>query len=574
MMEKDGKGKPISIDAAKDIDPMDRITIYDQAHTTGTDILQGKKAKALVTIGENTFTRDLFQAVWRMRQLDKGQSVEFAVTDKVDAMIRNLVFDEEEKAADKTAKAAGNEEGIPLTIEHIMRFCLLNEAMRTADDNYKAAVQKISSDIPAFLKQRAVEVMVKMDPNDPQQLQNYVDMFKDNLNDFVRTRSDQTDSYAEVAKMVNAVDVLKELEKKRDVRKADIEKKYAEPVIIPERKILDNRLYRELVSSVGVASGGEVQVQAQTLALAETQTQVAAETVVESQMIVHRQWNRYHVDLSLDNRFLGNSMQYTPDNFGALNQNQGRPSLLNQVFDSELLISYNVAGKDSYPFVANRYPVFETFFGRDPNDGKLKALLLSTHDQIKAGDFIEKNRGKGFFQVRLDKNLFVTHGASQEGDIPLDGDKRKAFLRLYVQAKLFNGIVVFPTKEEQDALMSWMKEDGRGIKMVKELFQKEILSSLTEEKKKEYSNSPLRGFLNDSSRTVEIIEEMKKAKDVGTVFVLSKDHREVLIYLIRKCKGDIKAVEAHLKNDLKAGEDLDLNPLIEEANKIIANAKK
>src|SRR5262249_51767828 len=51
----------------------ERLTFLDQSHTTGADVTQKRDAVGLVTIGRNMLLRDLLQAVWRLRGLDKSQ---------------------------------------------------------------------------------------------------------------------------------------------------------------------------------------------------------------------------------------------------------------------------------------------------------------------------------------------------------------------------------------------------------------------------------------------------------------------------------------------------------------------
>ena len=81
----DGVTQPLEVAASTDL--MNNVTLYDQAHTVGADIKQGKKAQAIVTIGETTFVRDLFQAVWRLRQLHQEQNITIVVSDQIKEQI-------------------------------------------------------------------------------------------------------------------------------------------------------------------------------------------------------------------------------------------------------------------------------------------------------------------------------------------------------------------------------------------------------------------------------------------------------------------------------------------------------
>lgn len=102
------------------------FTYYDQVHGTGTDIAQSVDAYAYVTLGTKTLTRDLLQAVMRMRELKGSQRIIF-------------VLPKEVQNAHPEIKA--NE----WTIENIIKICMLNQANRLADDHYRATIQKMQN---------------------------------------------------------------------------------------------------------------------------------------------------------------------------------------------------------------------------------------------------------------------------------------------------------------------------------------------------------------------------------------------------------------------------------------------
>ncbi|NCF70521.1 MAG: DUF3638 domain-containing protein, partial [Chlamydiales bacterium] len=59
--------------------PEDLFVYFSQKHTTGTDIKLTKDARALSTISNNTFLRDLLQGVMRLRGFSKGQSCDYII---------------------------------------------------------------------------------------------------------------------------------------------------------------------------------------------------------------------------------------------------------------------------------------------------------------------------------------------------------------------------------------------------------------------------------------------------------------------------------------------------------------
>lgn len=97
-----------------------RLTFYDQAHTTGSDITQMPNAHAIATIGIKTCQRDLVQGVMRMRQFSENQTVEFLVSKEV--------------AEDR-----------PMNIENIIQFAIDNEEKELLEDHYRAACKKMTA---------------------------------------------------------------------------------------------------------------------------------------------------------------------------------------------------------------------------------------------------------------------------------------------------------------------------------------------------------------------------------------------------------------------------------------------
>jgi hypothetical protein len=116
------------------------FTYYDQRHTTGSDIAQIAKAKAITTIGENLTLRDLLQAVMRMRQLGKRQNVEFTIACEVLPVLAKTLEPKE----------------IPnkISIEDIIAFVVKNEAARQAKDCVIATLQDMQAIVTNYVLQR------------------------------------------------------------------------------------------------------------------------------------------------------------------------------------------------------------------------------------------------------------------------------------------------------------------------------------------------------------------------------------------------------------------------------------
>ena len=94
----------------------ERFTFYDQRHTTGSDIKQADRAKALVTFSETTMEYQLFQSIWRMRGLETGQSFDLC-------------------ASSGTFKMLGT---VGSFNERVLHFILENQKEKIKEENFRA----------------------------------------------------------------------------------------------------------------------------------------------------------------------------------------------------------------------------------------------------------------------------------------------------------------------------------------------------------------------------------------------------------------------------------------------------
>lgn len=77
LYSQDGNIKPYSPGV---VDRNKVFAFWDLQHTTGSDLKIREHSSAVMIVGKNTILRDLMQAAWRLRNLNKGQSVNFALT--------------------------------------------------------------------------------------------------------------------------------------------------------------------------------------------------------------------------------------------------------------------------------------------------------------------------------------------------------------------------------------------------------------------------------------------------------------------------------------------------------------
>ena len=67
------------------IKPTELFALYDQIHTTGTDLpfLSTFNARAVLTLGKDMVWRDFVQGAWRMRRIQRGHTIRILVIPEV-----------------------------------------------------------------------------------------------------------------------------------------------------------------------------------------------------------------------------------------------------------------------------------------------------------------------------------------------------------------------------------------------------------------------------------------------------------------------------------------------------------
>ena len=70
---------------------INRFYFYDQAHITGIDMKIYGKAKCLITVSSFNRFRDIAQGIFRMRNINKGQTIDFIVNENTKNLIDKYV---------------------------------------------------------------------------------------------------------------------------------------------------------------------------------------------------------------------------------------------------------------------------------------------------------------------------------------------------------------------------------------------------------------------------------------------------------------------------------------------------
>lgn len=82
MVLENDASEPVAFSQSR-LHPHERITYFDESHTFAADIPQPPRAIGLVTFGEHTRLDGLFQAILRMRELNRAQSIRLVTNESV-----------------------------------------------------------------------------------------------------------------------------------------------------------------------------------------------------------------------------------------------------------------------------------------------------------------------------------------------------------------------------------------------------------------------------------------------------------------------------------------------------------
>lgn len=126
---------------------MNQLLVYwDQSHTTGSDFKLSAMMQAAVTIGRHSLFRDLIQAVWRLRGIEKSQVVRFVIADEdYPAIVAAL------------EKVSGKKHQGSLTLKDLVSYTLMQQTSRQGNDNFRAFKQKMKS----IVLERALRAMME-----------------------------------------------------------------------------------------------------------------------------------------------------------------------------------------------------------------------------------------------------------------------------------------------------------------------------------------------------------------------------------------------------------------------------
>ncbi len=488
---------PLPIEVASSTELMTNLTLYDQAHTVGADIKQGRKAKAIVTIGENTFIRDLFQGIWRLRQIHQEQTVVLVVSDT----IKKRILDGKEGK---------------LTIEDILKFCLMNEARREPEDNFKAEKAKIQGFTKKLMIKKIVNSVTEND-NDNLIIELAHQFASEKAGLFIKKRAEEA-AYDQYAKLKTKEIPSKIFEKYKDIEKEKYEKAKAilekinqkplvESIESEERKKLIERPSRpadwfpDKVESIH-QEGGEVEQEAQAEIEQELELTLETEQITQSTKEINipmmKSTNASHGDVrpliieaisgTIKNGICsilkivdeGDTIYVEPLRELTRSLDYFDPGIFcSAVFERNLSTNTELKIPPQCVFYSNRKPVKNVLIVK--SNEKWTMIIPTIHEaHASCRNFIfnvDKDTQAVEVAISTKKPLLIyKSGIELSDNLPFtDKDDENEFYRLYIQAKLFNGEIEYSSDEEKNALKRWLI--SKGPENFKLYFEENILAA-------------------------------------------------------------------------------------------------
>lgn len=536
MVWERGKTAPIPL-ASSDLPFYKMAAYWDQKHLFGSNLQLSSNMHAVFTISRHTLMRDLLQAVWRLRKLDNGQTVSFALLQE-DAEVINSTL----------AKLKNTERPNPLG--DLFLYLLYNQSQRQGEDNFRGLRQKLQN----VLLDPLIEAF-----GDPALTDDAIlEIFAITRDLFVS--STVKDLYLAIGKLKTTASSHTVIEETVEnlIRSAPFQAFRTHPALQSRRNIDEMekeitliakeelpRLPEELVKTETYNREIEVETEAENRNEVNTENEVSTETEKQKQKLTDdRTFNPYPV-FAWDKDALFDKKSYSHLDLGAyfdyrtpwpdLTQKswakQGLSSFFSiqdvidrqrtgfVAFDSNLLTTPNFSpiylGKHAQKtpsnlldLIGNRPP--SSPFGefqessmnllviQDKSTGKIQVAMLNL-DDVKSFDLWLQQDRKSPFSGKKEVKLGLYHfanglyrqGSEEIGEEALETNP--AFLRLKAQAKFFNGHLFF-TEKEWPFLKKWIESQGK--EPMFKLMQQILSSKPTS--RNEFPQTELYAFLLES----------------------------------------------------------------------------
>lgn len=451
----------------KDIKMEERLTYYDQFHTIGTDIPHAKTARAALTIGEKMYIKDLFQSLWRKREIDKGQKVDLFISHDIAQLI---------KKARSSSHPDKNSDII--TIQDVLLFCIKNQAERETEDNLRAERQRIMGIVPDNMFWQLVRVRTNQ-TNDYYSSFFKKDLFESYKNFLFKQISSKYDAFTQVSlpeethKVLNhlrnqLIDTFEDVKDEVGNLSHQLELEAAIEELRNYRLLDANKLPEKTEAVSKDAKDSQVQTQRQQQQQISIEAQAAIIPPDPNEM-----WNGWSPDNLQELWNISQTMEQA---------NQGVPFL-----DSDIRLTPNFAPKNEQTdgfslsdrlLGSKRIRVAQVLVLQDTDTDEWRTILLDIEDyervvrKLMKPDSNQRYKA-GVFDVRPQKGNLLLCSTKKLNTNPWNNKEMETVNEKLVKIKVFNRQVNFYDGQEVQALKSWVAEDREQLK---EYFEAHLLT--------------------------------------------------------------------------------------------------
>ncbi len=539
------------------LDPIQCFTYYDQRHITGSDIKQCAQAKALFTVGKDLRLRELFQGAWRLRGLDKEQSLHFVIDQEAQAKM-------------------GLEEDDELTLQDLFKFCIHNHSKKLAADHQVAARQKMQAVLQNTLMKTFLQSTVKVEETS--------NLFFEFEKSFVSTVEDSPyEQFGEVTEKTDKLTALKSMAEaafpnrvyqrlsQHILFKRGIASKALRKVLAVEKISLPSHL--DLKQVEGIEATTEVEAELEQENEAQVRTQVLSQTS-QSDIKTHNPlkfWKWPVISVSTRAKLFVKSALLskeiaetrtlplvTGEEFPPLHSFRDvfhdTPDLkkYSSAFSNKLLFSNNVipiitgSGSVSRPFASCNEAIQQVLIIKDRESATFRCLAISSAEAAYFLNLLIQDTRDPQSSYEQDICLYdLTLGPIQQSShaIPLEELSSTPVRNLLIQMKFLNGTSTYSRMEQEDMKSFLSSYDS--VKLA-ELFTNHIIKQSSIKQNAYRSGSLHRIFIELNHETDALIE----VPDSYTMEDLQESLKLINSQMAKypKVESDLRDI-AHLKVD-------------------------
>ena len=460
-----------------------RVTFYDQRHTLGSDITQKRDAKALVTLSETVKKFELFQAIWRMREIDKEQTLTFLIPKKIKPLITSIE---------------------PITSSKVLDFVERNQKEQELFDNFRSRKLEIKTivdqamhdalmEAPTFSARLAIFKKMKdllMQPFDIKPFDAFGGIDKEEevgkiLQDYTKKWIGVLENLAKKKAIKSTAGYIKKIQ---DLKPIPLNPKY----LITENTSMDTQIENQVEMQV------ELTIATNPDAYKENIKPWGVWKWPEPLNIFKDDWMR------TSSWFRSTPMPLYEAGKILASAKNSKVSSMKNIFNDTFLVSNNFLPQKHQnffeitpePFAWYGKPVYHLVVMQE-SSGKIKTLMIDQNDLPFFRDKLLQDNGTHERKICIyDPAIGITLQGKKvfnEENLKQNPD----FIKHLVYAKFWNGSSKY-TAEEIHYLESWIK--NHGIQKMYTFF-KEILRN-KDTSAKSFTNSPLAAVFERLLKTI------------------------------------------------------------------------